>query len=89
MQPEDLEQEFADAKGQALDFIGAYNAKLPSKACPACNDAGHVPGLRCPCCGYRHPQSWAILRDTEFGYDVVPLTNRREVIASFEVGGRS
>ena len=85
MPSEDFEQKFAEAKSRALDYIGAYNAKLPSKACPECNDDGHVPGLRCPCCGYRHPRAWAILRDTEFGYDVVLLTNRKQILASFDV----
>ncbi|AOS44348.1 hypothetical protein Verru16b_01409 [Lacunisphaera limnophila] len=36
-------------------------------------------------CGYRHPTSWAIIRDTEWGYEVVALTNRKNVIAKFEV----
>ena len=89
MPPDNLEQEFTEAKARALDYIGTYNAKLPSKACPECGDEGHVPGLRCPCCGYRHHQSWAILRDTEFGYDVVPLTNRRQILATFKVEDRN
>lgn len=85
MSDDDLEIEFAEAKVRALDYTRAYNAKLPSKKCPECGDKGHVPGLRCPACGYRHPRAWAILRDTEFGYDVVSLTNRRQVFASFRV----
>lgn len=85
MPSEDLEQAFAEAKARALDYIGAYNAKLPSKRCPNCGDEGHVPGLRCPCCGYRHPVAWAILRDSEWGYEVVTLTNRRKVLAEFRV----
>lgn len=80
-----LSRAFAQAKAEALGFVASYNASLPSHACPACGDAGHVPGLRCPACGYRHDRSWAILRDTEWGYDVVELTNRRKILARFEL----
>lgn len=80
-----LGRAFAEAKAEALGFVAGYNASLPSKACPECGDLGHVPGLRCPACGYRHDRSWAILRDTEWGYDVVPLTNRKSILASFRI----
>lgn len=83
--PEALDGAFAAAKAEALDFLSGYNASLPSHACPGCGDAGHVPGLRCPACGYKHDRAWAILRDTEWGYDVVELTNRRKILARFQL----
>lgn len=84
-QEEILGRAFAEAKAQALGFVARYNASLPSTACPECGDAGHVPGLRCPACGYRHDRAWAILYDTEWGYDVVWLTNRKKILASFRI----
>ncbi len=75
---------FALLRRQADEFADRHNARLPSRECPKCLSPGHVPGLRCPECGYRHPQPWAIVRDTEWGYEVVPLTKRRRVIARFE-----
>lgn len=80
-----LEGAFQLQKDRALSFIEKHNAALPSKRCPACHDEGHVPGLRCPACGYRHNVAWAILRDTEWGYEAIPLTNRRKVLAEFRV----
>lgn len=80
-----LEKAFLKARDEALEFIGDYNSKLPSESCPSCGDTGHVPGLRCPTCGYRHHIAWAILRDGEWGYEVVALTNRRKVLAEFKV----
>lgn len=80
-----LEKAFADAKTDALDFIKKYNAKLPTESCPKCGDAGHIPGLRCPACGYRHNIAWAILRDSEWGYEVIALTNRKTVVREFRV----
>jgi ribosomal protein L37E len=79
-----LERMFSSARAQALAYIGEVNAKLPLQ-CPRCQDHGHVPGLLCPACGYRHTPPWVILRDTEWGYEVVPLTNRRKVLAVFKV----
>jgi hypothetical protein len=84
-QAETLDRAFSEAKTEALGFVAGYNASLPSQACPECGDAGHVPGLRCPACGYKHDRAWAILRDTEWGYDVVWLTNRKKVLASFRI----
>lgn len=80
-----LEEAFRHQKDRALCFIRKHNATLPSDSCPSCHEEGHVPGLRCPACGYRHKTPWAILRDTEFGYEVIPLTNRKVVIAEFKV----
>lgn len=82
---ESLDRAFEGLKAEALSFAEGYNASLPSKECPKCGDAGHVPGLRCAACGYRHERSWAILRDTEWGYEVVWLTNRRKVLATFSL----
>jgi hypothetical protein len=58
---------------------------LPSDRCPKCLGDGHVPGLTCPACGYRHAVAWAILRDGEWGYEIVSLTNRKHVLARFDV----
>lgn len=84
-----LGRAFSVAKTEALSFITGYNASLPSQACPSCGDEGHVPGLRCAACGYKHDRAWAILRDTEWGYDVVELTNRRKILARFELPSES
>lgn len=80
-----LTEAFSIQKRRALHFIENYNAKLPADRCPACHEDGHVPGLRCPACGYRHAVAWAILRDGEWGYEVVALTNRRKILAEFRV----
>ncbi|WP_145928624.1 hypothetical protein OH491_03690 [Termitidicoccus mucosus] len=61
--------------------------RLPADQCPFCGRPGHVPGLPCPECFHCHEVSWAILQDTEFGYEVVALNDRRQVLARFEVGG--
>lgn len=76
---------FGAQKAKALKFIAAYNETLPSSHCPQCRDEGHVPGLVCPACGYRHHIAWAILRDNEWGYEVVPLASRKTVLARFNV----
>lgn len=81
---ENLERVFAVARSRAAVFVAEHNAPLP-KNCPGCHDSGHVPGLRCPACGYRHRIPWAIIRDTEWGYEVVALTNRRTVFCVFNV----
>ena len=81
------EKAFLKARGQAVRFIDRYNSQLPTKACPACSDDGHVPGLCCPACGYVHSKPWLILRDTEFGYEARQLTKGRVVIAKFDVEG--
>ncbi len=80
-----FEGAFRLQKNRALSFIEKYNAALPTRCCPACHDTGHVPGLRCPACGYRHHTAWAILRDGEWGYEVIALTNRRKILAEFRV----
>jgi len=82
---QNLERMFSSARTRALSHANNYNAQLPSAQCPRCKDPGHVPGLRCTNCAYRHPQTWAIIRDTEWGYQVVPLTNRKIVLAEFNV----
>jgi len=69
----------------AQEFAAAFNEKLPSDMCPKCTESSHVPGLTCVACGYKHTSAWAIVRDTEFGYDVVALTSRRTIYASFVV----
>lgn len=76
---------FAKARRKAVSFAERHNRKLPAERCPRCSHDGHVPGLRCPACGYRHHTSWAIIRDTEFGYDVVALNNRKDILAMFEI----
>ena len=83
--PNQLEGAFRFQKSRALSYIEEYNAALPSKHCPSCHDDGHVPGLCCPACGYRHAVAWAILRDGEWGYEVVSLINRKKVLAEFRV----
>lgn len=82
-----LEREFSRAKHDALAFIERHNDKLPAQRCPSCHAEGHVPGLPCPeaTCGYRHDVSWAILLDTEWGYDVVSLNDRKHVVISYNV----
>lgn len=80
-----LESAFQHQKARASSFIEKYNAALPSRRCPACDDEGHVPGLRCPACGYRHHTAWAILKDGEWGYQVIALTDRRKILAEFRV----
>jgi len=32
-----------------------------------------------------HPVSWVLLLDTEFGYNVVALNNRKHIVATFNV----
>lgn len=80
-----LTRAFASAREKARAYAEEYNSCLPAQSCPRCGDVGHVPGLRCPACGYRHPKAWVIVRDTEWGYEVIALTNRRLVLADFPV----
>lgn len=75
---------FARALAAAREFAETHNSSLP-RWCPACGDEGHIPGLLCPGCGYRHRIAWAIVRDTEWGYDVVSIADRRQVLAKFSV----
>jgi hypothetical protein len=82
-----LGREFQQAKKKALRFIERFNEKLPTQQCPNCRTEGHVPGLPCPeaTCGYVHPVSWVLLLDTEFGYSVISISNRRHTVAVFNV----
>lgn len=82
---EDLELAFRRERERANEFCARHNAGLPSGACPQCGEPRHLPGIACSRCRYRHPVPWAIIRDTEHGYDVVNLTNSRKVLASFTV----
>lgn len=86
---DELDRAFKEARKNAVLFIESYNARLPSKACPSCRDAGHLPGIRCPACGYLHGSAWLILRDTEWGYEAITLTNRRGLVAYFPIKGSS
>jgi hypothetical protein len=80
-----LDAEFLIARIEAEEFATQWNAVLPVQHCPNCGATDHCPGLACPDCSYVHPISWSILRDTEFGYEVVSLNNRRNRIAVFQV----
>lgn len=78
---------FALERKNAHAFAAAHNRRLPTRRCPSCKDGvhGHVPGLVCAACGYRHSVSWAYVKDTEHGYDVVGIGRSRRVYASFVV----
>jgi len=78
---------FAEARAAALTYAARYNASLPVTACPQCDDGGHVPGLLCPACGYRHPVPWLILVDTEYGYELVSIARPRTTHAVFAAKG--
>ena len=80
-----LELQFAEAKTKTMLFIKEHNDNLPHERCPKCNDDGHVPGIRCAACGYRHKIPWAILRDTEWGYEAIALTDRNSVLVEFKI----
>ncbi len=82
---DDLSRAFATAKSDALAFIEHHNAELPTESCPTCGVSGHVPGLPCPECSHAYEVSWAILLDSEYGYDAVALNNRKHVFARFNV----
>lgn len=79
-----LEAAFDRARHQALDFIKDHNAMLPTE-CPRCREESHIPGLRCANCGYRHETAWAILRDTEWGYEVIPINDRTALLKTFNI----
>jgi len=79
-----LEAAFDRARHLALDFIKDHNAILPTE-CPRCREESHIPGLRCANCGYRHETAWAILRDTEWGYEVIPINDRTAVLKAFNI----
>lgn len=81
----DWDAAFAWQRQRALRYIELYNMALPRKHCPRCQTEGHLPGIPCPDCGYRHAQGWCILRDTEMGYDAVCIGKPMVVIASFNV----
>lgn len=79
-----LDAAFLEQKKQALSFIENYNESLPTDHCSECLCSGHVPGLPCPECSYTHPISWAILRSSEYGFEVVTLADRK-VVMSFSI----
>lgn len=79
-----LSQAFDRERANAQAFAEDYNSRLP-RTCPECGDEGHVPGLKCPACGYRHGKSWLIVRDNDWGYDVIALVPPRRIHASFVV----
>jgi hypothetical protein len=81
----DLDGAFEQARHNAETYAIAHNAPLPTARCPQCGVEGHCPGLACPDCGYVHPRSWAILKSTEWGFDVVALNERRRVFGRFNV----
>ena len=83
----ELEREFQSARRDCLGFIKEYNKKLPTDYCPSCGDEGHIPGLRCPACGFRTgaDQVWLIMRDGEWGFEAIQLTDRRKVVREFRV----
>jgi len=83
-----LEHEFRRAKKKALKFIEQFNSKLPTERCPNCRSpGGHVPGIACPepGCGYIHNISYVLLLDSEWGYDIVSLNNRKHRVTSFNI----
>jgi hypothetical protein len=82
---EELDAKFSAAKARAVAFAEAWNSKLPTDECPACRSCGHVPGLPCPECSHVYPVSWGIQVDTEWGYSVVAISNRRQILAEFNV----
>lgn len=84
MEEIDWDRAFEEERQKALQFIEKHNAELPTPDCPQCGEDGHVPGLPCRC-GYKHPVSWVILRDTEWGYAAVSLNNQRHALARFHV----
>jgi len=82
---EKLERAFDGARHRAEGYAQCYNELLPTDHCPSCKAPGHVPGLACPC-GYTHPKAYAIVKGSEYGSVVVPLTNqRRRILARFDI----
>ena len=82
---DDLERAFSIAKAKALGFIECHNGGLKTDACETCGASGNVPGLPCPECSHASEISWAILMNSEFGYEVVALNNRKHIFAQFNV----
>lgn len=80
-----LSTAFQNAKAEAEVFAEKYNSQLPIEKCPGCGEPDHCPGLACPDCGHVHSVSWAIIKDTEWGYDVVALNNKKLRVAEFRV----
>lgn len=76
---------FREAKRRAETYIEGHNNQLPTAKCPSCQTDGHCPGLACPDCGHVTSVSWAILRDDEFGYEVIALNDRKRIYARFPV----
>lgn len=79
-----LSDAFDKAKKDASAFLSKYNAALPG-VCPSCGEDGHLPGLPCVNCDYVHDVCFAILIDTEWGYEAATLKGRKTV-AVFSVG---
>lgn len=82
---EHYEAAFREAKIKALRFIEHFNEGLPTDHCPFCGVNGHVPGLPCPECSHCYEVPWAILLPGEWGYEVVAINNRKNVIMEFYV----
>jgi len=80
-----LDGRLAALRAQAEAYADSINKTLPSKACPECNDDGHLAGFRCPVCGYCHPQCWLTIRATEWGYSVVALNAQRKPLKTFNL----
>lgn len=85
MQADDdfYEKAFFEAKEKALRFIECFNQDLPL-TCETCGSA-NVPGLPCPECSHCHPVPYAILKPGEWGYEVVAISNQRQIIMEFYV----
>jgi len=80
-----IQSAFMTQKIKAEAFIERYNSALPTERCPGCDTADHCPGLPCPDCNYVYQTSWSILKDTEWGYDVVALNDRKRILVRFNV----
>ncbi len=80
-----ITKDFDEAKRRALTFIDKHNDRLETEKCGVCGCSGTVPGLPCPECSHVYPIPWAILLDTEWGYSAVAISNRRHVLADFQI----
>ncbi|HVT30272.1 MAG TPA: hypothetical protein VHE81_19840 [Lacipirellulaceae bacterium] len=80
-----LTQAFEIAKARAIEEAERRNAKL-ERVCK-CGETSFVAGLCCPSCGSQadRDHSWVVVRDTEFGYDLIPIGSRFDVLATFRV----
>ncbi|HVT30335.1 MAG TPA: hypothetical protein VHE81_20160 [Lacipirellulaceae bacterium] len=82
---DDLTRAFEIAKSRAVEEAERRNANL-ERVC-RCGATSYVPGLECQACGHKadRDHAWAVVRDTEFGYDLIPIGSRFEVLATFRV----